>query len=444
MRIIIIGGEAAGMSAAAKAKRENKEADVVVYEMSDIVSFGACGLPYYVGDFFENEDRMIARTPEQFKKSGIELETLHQVMRVNPQEKKVTVRNLQTNEEFEDHYDRLLIATGASAIIPPFEGTDLENVFTLKTMEDGKALKQAALQEENRHVVIIGAGYIGLEVVEAMKNLGKEVTLIQLSDHILTGTFDSDMAEKMEHELVTHHVTLKLNEGVKALKGEGKVQMVVTDQGEYKADIVVIATGIKPNTGFLKETGIQMQDNGAIVIDEYGETTIKDIYAAGDCATVYHLVRQENVYIALATTANKIGRIIGENLTGSRTAFEGTLGSACLKVMDLEAARTGITETEAKAMGIPYKTVVISDKNQTDYYPGQEDIHAKLIYHGESKKILGAQLVGKKGAALRIDALAVAIYSGLTTSQLGMMDFCYAPPFSRTWDVMNVAGNVAK
>ncbi|MGM9922665.1 MAG: FAD-dependent oxidoreductase, partial [Bacillus sp. (in: firmicutes)] len=300
MRIIIIGGEAAGMSAAAKAKRENKEADVVVYEMSDIVSFGACGLPYYVGDFFENEDRMIARTPEQFKKSGIELETLHQVTRVNPQEKKVTVRNLQTNEEFEDHYDRLLIATGASAIIPPFEGTDLENVFTLKTMEDGKALKQAALQEENRHVVIIGAGYIGLEVVEAMKNLGKEVTLIQLSDHILTGTFDSDMAEKMEHELVTHHVTLKLNEGVKALKGEGKVQMVVTDQGEYKADIVVIATGIKPNTGFLKETGIQMQDNGAIVIDEYGETTIKDIYAAGDCATVYHLVRQENVYIALA------------------------------------------------------------------------------------------------------------------------------------------------
>lgn len=444
MRIIIIGGEAAGMSAAAKAKRMNKDASVVVYEMSDIVSFGACGLPYYVGDFFENENQMIARSPEQFKQSGIELEIFHQVMKVNAEDKKVTVKNLKTNEEFEDYYDRLFIATGASALIPPFEGTDLGNVFCLKTMADGRALKKAALQENNRHVVVIGAGYIGLEVVEAMKKLGKEVTIIQLTDHILTGSFDGDIVEKLEQELISHNVTLKLNEGVKALKGDGNVQTVVTDQGEYKADIVVIATGVKPNTAFLKDTGIHMQNNGAIIIDEYGETSIKDIYAAGDCATVYHLVREERVYIPLATTANKIGRIIGENLAGSRATFEGTLGSACLKVMDFEAGRTGITEAEAKLMDIPYKTVMIADKNQTDYYPGQEDIYMKLVYHGESKQILGAQMVGKKGAALRIDALAVAIYSGLTTSQLGMMDFCYAPPFARTWDVMNVAGNVAR
>lgn len=444
MRIIIIGGEAAGMSAAAKAKRMAKDASVVVYEMSDIVSFGACGLPYYVGDFYDNEDRLIARTPEKFRESGIELEILHQVTNVNTADKKVTVKNLTTGEEFEDNYDRLFIATGASAVLPPFEGKDLEKIFTLKTMEDGRALKQAAIKEENKNVVVIGAGYIGLEVVEAMKKLGKEVTLIQLTEHILPDSFDSDIAAILEKEIESHDVNLKLAEGVTALKGDGKVQAVVTDKGEYAADIVVIATGVRPNTAFLKETGIEMLGNGAIVINEFGETSIEDIYAAGDCASVYHLIRKENVYIPLATTANKIGRIIGENLAGCRSTFEGTLGSACLKVMDFEAGRTGLGEKEAEKIGIPYKTVFISDKNQTNYYPGQEDIHIKLVYHAETKKILGAQVIGKNGAVLRVDALAVAIYSGLTTSQLGMMDFCYAPPFARTWDVMNVAGNVAK
>ncbi|MFS0782761.1 CoA-disulfide reductase [Bacillus sp. 1P06AnD] len=444
MRIIIIGGEAAGMSAAAKAKRMAKDASVVVYEMSDIVSFGACGLPYYVGDFYDNSDRMIARTAEKFRESGIEVQTLHQVTSVDAQNKKMTVKNLATGDVFEDQYDRLFVATGASAIIPPFEGKELENVFTLKTMEDGIALKEAAQQEENKNIVVIGAGYIGLEVVEAMKKLGKEVTLIQLTDHILPDSFDSEIAEILEEEIRSHQVNLKLAEMVTSLKGEGKVQAVTTDKGEYKADIVVIATGVRPNTAFLKETGIDMLGNGAIKINDRGETSLQDVYAAGDCASVYHLVRKEDVYIPLATTANKIGRIIGENLAGSASTFEGTLGSACLKVMDFEAGRTGIGEKEAEKMGIPYKTVFISDKNQTNYYPGQESIHAKLVYHAETKVILGGQIVGKNGAVLRVDALAVAIYSGLTTSQLGMMDFCYAPPFARTWDVMNVAGNVAK
>ncbi|WP_050614414.1 CoA-disulfide reductase [Bacillus testis] len=444
MRIIIIGGEAAGMSAAAKAKRMAKEASVVVYEMSDIVSFGACGLPYYVGDFYDDEDRMVARTAEKFRETGIDVKTLHQVTTIDANNKQVNVKNLATGEEFIDQYDRLFIATGAQAIIPPFAGKDLKNVFTLKTMEDGIALKEAAMQKDHQHVVVIGAGYIGLEVVEAMKKLGKDVTLIQLTDHILPDSFDSDIASILEQEILSHKVNLKLSEMVTSLKGEEKVQAVLTDKGEYKADIVVIATGVRPNTAFLKNTGIEMLGNGAIKINERGETSLQDVYAAGDCASVYHLVRKEDVYIPLATTANKIGRIIGENLAGSSSTFEGTLGSACLKVMDFEAGRTGIGEKEAEKMGIPYKTVFISDKNQTNYYPGQESIHAKLIYHADTKVILGGQIVGKNGAVLRVDALAVAIYSGLTTSQLGMMDFCYAPPFARTWDVMNVAGNVAK
>lgn len=444
MRIVIIGGEAAGMSAAAKARRSAKDAEIVVYEMSEIVSFGACGLPYYVGDFYDNEDRMIARTVEKFRETGIDVRTSHQVTNVFTDAKKLTIKNLKTGEVFEDTYDKLFVATGASAVIPPFEGKDLENVLTLKTLEDGKVLKTAALKEENKNVVVIGAGYIGLEVVEAMKKLGKEVTVIQLTDHILPDSFDADIAEVLEKEIVSHGVTLKLSEQVISLKGSGKVEAVVTDKGEYIADIVVIATGVRPNTAFLKDTGIEMLPNGAIVINKFGETSIKDIFSAGDCASVYHLVRDEQVYIPLATTANKIGRIIGENLTGAKVAFEGTLGSACLKVMDFEAGRTGLGEKEAIKLGIPYKTVFITDKNQTDYYPGQESIFVKLIYHAETKVILGGQIIGKNGAVLRVDALAVAIYSKLTTSQLGMMDFCYAPPFARTWDVLNVVGNVAK
>ncbi|MEG2256379.1 MAG: FAD-dependent oxidoreductase, partial [Cetobacterium sp.] len=250
----------------------------------------------------------------------------------------------------------------------------------------------------------------------------------------------------IEEEIVSHEgVTLHLQEVVEEIiENNGKVIGVKTNKAEYKADIVVISTGIRPNTSFLKNTGIEMLPNGAIIIDNTGETNIKGIYAAGDCATVPHLVRHENVYIPLATTANKIGRIVGENLAGMNSVFQGTLGSAAVKVMDIQAGRTGISEEEAKKIGIDYKTVFIKDKNQTNYYPGREDIYVKLIYDAKSRVILGGQIAGKKGAVLRVDVLATAIFAKLTVDQLGMLDLCYAPPFSRTWDVLNVAGNVAK
>ena len=218
---------------------------------------------------------------------------------------------------------------------------------------------------------------------------------------------------------------------------------VVTDKGTYKADIVVLATGIRPSTAFLKATGIALLRNGAIVINEYGETNLQDVYAAGDCATVYHLIREENVYIPLATTANKLGRIVGENLAGEHTAFQGTLGSAAVKVMDLEAGKTGLSESEAQKMGLNFKTVFITDQNQTGYYPGQADIAVKLIYEAETQILLGGQVIGKKGAVLRVDVLAAAIFKKTTTKELGMLDLCYSPPFSKAWDVLNVAGNNA-
>lgn len=447
MKIIIIGGVAAGMSAAAKAGRLNKEAEIVIYEKTEIVSWGACALPYYVGNFFEDANNMIARPVEKFIEAGMNIKIKHEVIGIDVEKKEITVKNLATGEVFTDCYDRLMVATGASAIIPPIKNVKTKGVFTLKEYVDGIELKKEMIKEENQKIIVVGAGYIGLEVVEAAKNLGKkDVRVIQLADRVLLESFDKEITDVMEEEIKSHSgVSLHLEEIVEEIiEKDGKVAGVKTNKGEYEADLVVIATGVRPNTSFLKETGIEMLKNGALVVNEYGETSIDSIYSAGDCATVPHFVREENVYIPLATTANKLGRVVGENLAGAKTKFQKTLGTAGVKVLDLEAARTGLTEQEAKNLGLDYKTVFIKDKNQTNYYPGREDIYLKLIYDAKSRVILGAQIAGKKGAALRIDALAVAIYAKLIVDEIGMMDFCYAPPFARTWDVMNVAGNVAK
>lgn len=444
MKIVIIGGDAAGMSAAAKARRVDKDTQVVVYDKTDIVSFGACGLPYFVGDFFDDPNNMVARTAEKTRESGIEINLLYEAVQVDVPKKLLTLKNLTTGEERVDSYDKLMIATGATPIIPPIQNVELKNVFTLKSIYDGIDLKQAALQQDNKEVVIIGAGFIGLELVEAMIKLGKNVRLIQLDSRILPEAFDQEITDIMEKELTDQGVQLQLVEKVLAFQGKTAVTDVVTDKGTYKADIVILATGIRPSTAFLKDTGIEMLRNGAIVINEHGETNLKDVYAAGDCATVYHLIREENVYIPLATTANKLGRIVGENLAGHKTTFQGTLGSAAVKVMDLEAGKTGLSEGEAKKMGLNFKTVFITDQNQTGYYPGQADIAVKLIYEAETQVLLGGQVIGKKGAVLRVDVLAAAIFKKMTTEELGMLDLCYSPPFSKAWDVLNVAGNNAE
>ena len=447
MKIIIVGGVAAGMSAAAKAERLNKEAEIVVYEKTEIVSWGACGLPYYVGDFYQDPNNMIARPVEKFIEAGMNIKIRHEVIGVDTEKKEITVKNLTTGEIFKDTYDKLMISTGAHAIMPPIKNLTAEGVHTLKDYTDGITFKEEMMKEENQEIIIVGAGYIGIEVVEAAKHLGKRnVRLIQLGDRVLMESFDKEITDVMEAEIRNHEgVHLHLEETVlEVIEKDGKAVGVKTNKGEYKADLIVIATGVRPNTAFLKDTGIEMLPNGALIIDKHGKTSIDSIYSAGDCATVYHLVRKENVFIPLATTANKIGRVVGENLAGVPTEFKGTLGSAAVKVMDLEAGRTGVTEREAANMGINYKTVFVKDKNQTNYYPGQEDIYIKLIYNKDTRALLGAQVAGKKGAVLRVDALAAAIYSEMTVEEIGMMDFCYAPPFARTWDVMNVAGNVAK
>ena len=444
MKVIIIGGIAAGMSAAAKFKRLSPNDDVVVYEKGDIVSFGACGLPYYVGDFFDDSREMIARTPEAFREAGVEIHTKHEVTNVDFSNKKVTVKNLNTNEVLEESYDKLMIASGARAIIPPIKNIDLENVVTLKSMDDGNKLRELMSKEENKKIAIIGAGFIGLEAAEAAKHRGKEVTVIQLQDRVLQEVFDKDITDLLEEELRENGVNLLLSETVTELIGDGKVSKVKTNKREIEADIVILATGVKPNTDFLNCDEIKMIRNGAIVVDKYGRTSVEDVYAAGDCATINSLITDREIYVPLATGANKLGRIVGENLAGQNNSFQGSMASSCIKVMDMEAARTGLSEKEVLNLGFNYKTKFITDMNQTSYYPGRERIYVKLIYDAHTRVILGGQVAGYKDAVQRCNVLAACIYAKMTTEQLGMLDLCYAPPFSRTWDVLNVAGNVSK
>ena len=443
MKVVIIGAVAAGMSAAAKLKRIKPDYEVVVYEKTDIVSFGACGLPYYVGDFFHDPNMMIAREKSKFIESGIDLKTFKEVIDVDTLEKTLTIKDALSGEIFTDNYDKLMISTGASSIMPSLDKS-YNNLTTLKDMNDGIKLKELISKEENKNIVIVGAGFIGIETIEAAKKLNKNIHLIGRSNRILSKVFDKEITDLLEEELRKNNIHLHLNETIQKYIGEENITKVITNKSEIDCDIVVMAIGVKPNTSFLENTNIKMLSNGAIIVDECGRTSVEDIYAAGDCATIKNLVTNEDMYVPLATGANKLGRIVGENLGGINSYYPGSLASSCIKVLDMEAAVTGLTEERAKALNLDFKTKCITNYNQTHYYPGREKLLIKLIYDAKTKVILGGQIAGYKDAVQRANVLATAITAKMTTEQLGMLDLCYAPPFATTWDALNVAGNVSK
>ena len=444
MNYLILGANAAGLSAAVRIVKLDPSATITVLEKTDVVSFGGCGIPYYVGGEFDEIERMTARPLHEFSKLGIDIRVFHTAVGLDVATKKVTALDSQTGQSVSLAYDKLLITVGASPAIPPIQGLGVKNVHTMHSKAD--AITLLNLLPSIERVVIIGAGFIGLEAAEAFKHQGKQVTVIEYADRVLARTFDEETTRLLEQELRRNDVQLQLSEQVIALQSrDGTVTSVETNKGNYPADLVLVAAGFKPNTAFLRESGLHLSKEGAIVIDDQCRTNLPDIYAAGDCATVPHKVSGD-VYIPLATSANKLGRIAGEVMGGKASRFIGTLGSSGIRVFDLEAGRTGITEAEAVQRSLDYSTVVIKDKNRTDYLPNQSEMWVKLIYDKQSRKLLGGQLCGRYlgGAVHRVDALAVAIYSGLTVDELGFMDFVYAPPFARTWDVLNIAGNVAK
>ncbi len=448
-KIVIIGGEAAGMSAAAKARRVDPQATITVFEQSEVISFGACGLPYFIGDFFSNPKEMTEMTPEQFAARGVDVRIRHQVLNVNTADQTVQVKNLNTGELFTQAYDRLMIATGATPIVPPVpglvEGLNAGRVFCVKTLNDGLALREIVTSDKIQDVAIIGAGYIGLEMAEALVRQNKTVRIFDSAERPLATTFDADITERVSQELERHGVSCHWQETLQQLtESDSGCLHLQTSHDSYQADLVVLCTGVRPGTGFVREIGLAMTGNGAIIVDDQARTSVENIFSAGDCATVPHGQIDAPMWIPLATYANKLGRLAGEVMAGLDSRFPGAYGAACLKVMGLEAGRVGLTEQEAATHNIPCKTVVIKDKDHTSYYPGQSEILVKLVYEPDTKKILGGQIIGGCGAVLRVDVLSAAIKGGLTTEDLGMLDLCYAPPFARTWDALNVAGNVAR
>lgn len=441
MDILIIGGIAAGASVAAKAKRTNPDANVTIIEKNDYLSFGACGLPYYLGGEFDDADRMYARSIEKTEQQGIEVLSLHKALNIDFDNKKVIIKNLKNDEEFERHYDKLAICTGATPIVFG-EGVDCENVFTMVKEDDANRLKEKL--DEIQNIVVIGAGFIGLEVAEQLVSIGKNVTIIHRANGLLTNIFDEEIAELIKEKAIEHGIKFEFGNTYEGFKTEGnKVISVITDKGEILCDASVIALGFKPNTEFINDERLEKNKKGAIIVDEFGRTSIKDVYAVGDCATVNHKFIKD-FHVALATYANKMGRLVGENIVSeNKKSYMGALGSSSIKVGEYGAAAAGLNEASAKLLGINYKKTFIKSKNQTSYLRGQEDIYIKLIYNSETRVILGGQIFGKKGIE-RITALVVAIHKGVTVDELGFMDFPYSPPFAPTWDPLNVAGNASK
>ena len=444
MKVVVIGGVAAGMSAASKIRRSAPEAEVIVYEKGKDLSYGACGMPYYIGDEIKELKKLVIRTKDKFEESGIIVRDLHEVLEVSPKEKTLTIKNLTTDEIFTDTYDKLVVATGASPVRPSWPGTELEEVYVLSTLVDGQRLKEKVMNKAVNNVVIVGAGFIGIELAETIRGLGKNVTVIEFQNQILTH-IDEELASQLEEEMKRNGVAVKTSEGVEAILGQDHVTGVRTSKTDYPADMVVLAIGVRPNTNMFPEGSIDKLGNGAIVVNKKMESSVPDIYAAGDCASVYHLIKDDyRQYIPLATNANKQGKLIGSIISGEEGEFLGALGSSMIKVFDMEAGKSGLSEKEAIAMGIDYMTKTVKSYNHAHYYPGAKPMTVKIVVDKSSHVLVGAQIIGYEGAALRANIAAVAIHAGMTTENLGMMDFGYAPPFSPTWDGLQIACNLVK
>lgn len=442
MEVLVIGGIAAGASVAAKAKRVNPNANVTIIEKEAYVSFGACGLPYYIGKKFENSNQMFARSVEKTEESGINLLLEHEVIFIDFENKVLKVKNIKDNQEFEKSYDKLAICTGAKPIIFG-EGSNSDNVFTVTKLYDVEKLKSQLEKSEN--IVVVGSGFIGIEVADQIRELGKNVTIIQQGNLPMDKVFDKEFSEHILNALKEKEIEILSGHTYEGFVVEnGIAKEVITDKGNIKCDLAILAIGFRPNTDFVKNTKLEMLENGAIISDKYGKTNVEDVYALGDCATVYN-PQMDNFYSALATYANKMGRIVGENIVSNQQKpYLGAYGASSIKVGEYGFAAVGISENTANKLGINYSTSYVKAKNHTSYYPGQSDIEVKLVYDKDTRKILGGQIYGKDGAVERLTAISVAVYTGITVDELGFMDFAYSPPYSPTWDILNVAGNASK
>ena len=438
MKYVIIGGDAAGMSCAMQIYREDPDAHIVAFEKGEIFSYGQCGLPYLIGGLIDHHSKLIARSAETFRgKYGIDARYLHEVTSIDPKQKTVSGSHTKTKEPFTESYDRLLIATGASPVTLNINNRPLEGVHVLKTIPHALSILDH-LKQDIAHVTIIGGGYIGLEMAENLKALGKKVHIINRGSTLGRGV-DPDRPRHPKEAPDPEDITDNPGKPSQTLEGKSHVTAVQTDKQTIKTDMVIMAIGVTPQTSFLDKTGIKRLSNGAIVVNEYMQTNVKDIYAAGDCAATYHRIKQSLDYIPLGTTANKQGRIAGFHMTGTNRAFQGVTGTAVMKFMSMTAGRTGLSEKEAQAADIPFSTITIDSTDHAGYYPDAQKMKIKLIYRSDDYTLLGAQIIGKSGVDKRIDVMATALYQQLTITDLEDLDISYAPPFNSVWDPLQQA-----
>lgn len=441
-RLVVIGGVAAGMSAAAKARRSDKNLEIVVYEQSGHVSYGSCGFPYFVKGEIPRIEDLIVRTPAHFVKQEIYAHVKHQVLAIDPLEHTVLVHDLETGKEFTDRWDKLILTTGGGAVRPPISGLNLQGIFTLRTVEDAVAIRQWIEQERPQRGVIVGGGYIGLEMAEALAEHGMHVTLVEMLPQVMAN-MDADMAAHVQEELIEKGVDVRLEHAVKGFEGDGRVREVLAGTERFPAEIVIFSVGVKPAATLAAEAGITLGTTGAVAVDNHQRTNVANIWAAGDVAEALDRVTGKPIYVPLGTTANKQGRVAGENAAGGDAVFPGIVGTAVVKVFDMHAARTGLSERQARREGFDVETVTATASARAHYMPYHPPLHVKLVFERGSQRLLGAQMVGREGVAKRIDVVAAALHAKWTTYDLAELDLSYAPPFSPVWDPILVAANLA-
>jgi len=441
-RLVVVGGDAAAMSAASAARRLRgpDDLEIVAFERGSYTSYSACGIPYFIGNVVGDLDALIARTPEQFVHDhAIEARVRHEVMAIDLDRRAVRARDLATGDETWEAFDQLMIATGAVPTRPPLPGIDAAGIFGVQTLDDGLAVRAALEREPHRSAVVVGAGYIGLELAEALCARGIPVTVIQRGRTPMD-TLDPDMGGMLVEAMRRFTMTLRLEETVTGFETDGgRVRAVVTDQGTVPADLVILGLGVRPNSELAAAAGIPLGPTGAIAVDQRLRTLVAGVWAAGDCVEKFHRVSRRPVTIALGTHANKEGRTAGINLGGGYATFPGVLGTAVTKICDVEVGRTGLGEAEAEAAGFEAVSVSVDSTTRAGYYPGARPIRTKLVAERGSGRLLGAQIVGEEGAAKRIDVLATALWHETTVSELLNVDLSYAPPFSPLWDPVLIA-----
>ncbi len=440
MKVVIVGGVAGGATAATRLRRLNEHAQITVFERSGYISYANCGLPYYIGGVIEDKEELTLQTPESiWDRFRIDMKVHHEVTDIDTSQKTVTVHDLDNGKVYEESYDKLILSPGAKPVMPNLPGMDNEKIFTLRTVEDTLKIRAFVEERKPKTAVMVGGGFIGLEVAENLCDSGVKVTVVQRPKQLMN-TLDYDMATLVHNKLRSKGISLKLGGDVIGFEEKEQLQVLLKDDEPVSADMVLMAIGVSPESTLAKKAGLELGMKGAIVVNDKMETSVPDIYAVGDAVQVKHAITGNDAVISLAGPANKQGRIAADNICGLDSHYKGSMGSSVIKLFDMTAANTGLTEKAAKDAGIDYERVVLSPASHAGYYPGAKVMTMKVVYEKNTLRILGAQIVGYDGADKRLDVIATAISAGLKADMLKDLDLAYAPPYSSAKDPVNMAG----